>query len=45
MDGMIAYKNLRPRKAGLGFKLTSLFLTAVLFAVLLPVGAGQDEGI
>ena len=39
MDGMIAYKNLRPRKAGLGFKLTSLFLTAVLFAVLLPLSA------
>ena len=39
MDGMIAYKNLRPRKAGLGFKLTSLFLAAVLFAVLLPLTA------
>ena len=36
---MIAYKNLRPRKAGLGFKLTSLFLAAVLFAVLLPLTA------
>lgn len=39
MDGMIAYKNLRPRKAGLGFKLTSLFLAAVLLAVLLPLSA------
>ena len=36
---MIAYKNLRPRKAGLGFKLTSLFLAAVLLAVLLPLSA------
>ena len=39
MDGMIEYKNLRPRKAGLGFKLTSLFLAAVLLAVLLPLSA------